>query len=362
MASTPSPEAAVAESDSERFAVPTIRLDGWWSHDRAAREAVAKQVGRACRDVGFFKIADHRIDPEVIAQLQETTSAFFELPLEEKLRYVSAAPEINRGYSEMGSEALSYSVGLESPPDLFEAFNIGVQNHTIDPSTLEAHHAVLYHDNIWPETVPGMRGAWQAYVGSVNVLAQEMLRIFAVALDLDVEYFAARAEESPDVLRSLRYVREHGAPDPIPGQMRLGAHSDYGMCTILLSDPVPGLQILTPDDEWLDVLPTDDTFIVNIGDMLAAWTNDRWRSTVHRVVPPDASLGRAERRSWAYFHEATPTALVEPLPSCVDEAHPARYEPMTAGDHLHGKIISGRGMQRTESALTTADRSDAIRT
>ena len=341
--------------------VPTIDLTDWWEGDEAARKAVAAQVDRVCRQVGFFKIAAHRVDPDLIARMEAITARFFDQSVEKKLSYVSPAPEVNRGYAEKGSEALSYSVGIESPPDLFEAFNVGVQNHTIDTTMLEPHHAVLYHENIWPDSPSQMKAIWQEYLLAMTEISQEMLRIMAVSLDLDPEFFAERAHQAPDVFRALNYVREQGAPDPLPGQMRLGAHSDYGMCTILLADPVPGLQILNSDDEWIDVVATPGTFLVNIGDMLAAWTNDRWRSTVHRVIPPDASQGRAQRRSYAFFHEADTTAVIEPLASCIDDDNPVRYETMTAGDHLYGKIVSPRSMKKTESALTTADRGDAIR-
>ncbi len=341
--------------------VPLIDLTDWWDGDDDARKAVADKVDAVCREVGFFKIASHRVDPDLIARMQAVTGDFFAQSLEEKLQYVSPAAEVNRGYAEKGSEALSYSVGIESPPDLFEAFNVGVQNHTIDPATLEPHHAVLYHENIWPDSPPELKPIWQEYLEAMFDLAQEMLRVFATALDLDTEYFSGRAVQSPDVFRALNYVREHGAPNPLPGQMRLGAHSDYGMCTILLADPVPGLQILNSDGSWSDVLPTEGTFLVNLGDMLAAWTNDRWRSTVHRVIPPDASMGRAQRRSYAFFHEAETTAVIEPLATCIDADNPLRYETMTAGDHLYGKIVSPRSMKKTESALTTADRSEAIK-
>ncbi len=345
----------------ELATVPTIDLTDWWEGDDAARRAVATEVATVCREVGFFKIANHGVDPALIARMEAVTSEFFSLPVEEKTRYLSPAAEVNRGYAEKGSEALSYSVGLESPPDLFEAFNVGVQNHTIDPSTLPANHAILYHENIWPDAPTDMKSVWQEYLVAMFDLAQEMLRVFATALDLDPEYFASRAVQSPDVFRALNYVREQGAPDPLPGQMRLGAHSDYGMCTILLADPVPGLQILTAENTWRDIVPTEGTFLVNIGDMMAAWTNDHWRSTVHRVVPPDASMGRAQRRSYAFFHEAETSAVIEPLASCIDDDHPVRYETMSAGDHLYGKIVSPRSMKKTASALTTADRSEAIK-
>lgn len=338
--------------------LPVIDLDRWATGTTEQRNALAHEVDDACRNVGFLRITNHGVPTDVIDAMEAATTAFFDQPLETKLGFQSPSPEVNRGYAPMGSEALSYSVGVETPPDLFEAFNVGVQNHTIDVSELE--YSVLYAPNIWPDTPAEMRPVWEAYIREMTKLAQEMLRLFAFTLGLDVEFFASKSTQPPDVLRCINYVRHDGAAEPLPGQMRLGAHSDYGTCTILHADPVPGLQILTADGDWLDVLPEPGTFIVNLGDMLAAWTNDRWQSTIHRVVPPTSESGEARRRSYAFFHEADTTAMIEPLASCIDADHPARYETMSAGAHLYGKIVSPRSMQLTEAVSTAGDRVDKI--
>ena len=343
--------------------VPVIDISAFGSQTDAIsndRSAVAGAIDDACRTVGFFKISGHGVSPELIRDLEAVTTAFFDLPEAAKLGFQSPHPEVNRGYAPLGSEALSYSVGLETPPDLFEAFNVGVQNHTIDPATLARHHAVLYHDNIWPTEPTEMRPIWEKYLVAMTDLGGRILDIMAVALGLDEDYFSSQTHQAPDVFRSLNYVRSPGSADPLPGQMRLGAHSDYGMVTILHADPVPGLQILRLDGSWADVVATPGTFIVNLGDMLAAWTNDRWRSTVHRVVPPPAGDDLVRRRSYAFFHEADTTAVIEPLATCVDTDHPVRYPTMTAGDHLYNKIVAPRSMTKSAAASTTADRGNLL--
>lgn len=334
--------------------IPTIDFSIWATGSEADRRALAREVDAACRAVGFLRVSNHGVPQETIAAMEAVTTEFFEQAEDFKLSLQSPSPEINRGYAPMGSEALSYSAGAETPPDLFEAFNVGVQNHTIDVSELEHH--VLYAPNIWPDTPIEMKPIWQAYIEEMFQLAQEILRLLAFSLGLDSEFFASKTTQSPDVLRCINYVRHDGTAEPLPGQMRLGAHSDYGTCTILHADPVPGLQILGSDGEWFDVLPEPGTFLINLGDMLAAWTNDRWQSTIHRVVPPTAASGEARRRSYAFFHSADTTAIVEPVATCVDDEHPARYEAMSAGDHLYGKIVSPRSMQITESISTVGDR------
>ncbi len=334
--------------------IPTIDLSIWATGSDAERQALGRDVDTACRTVGFLRVSNHGVPQETIDAMEAVTIAFFEQADEFKMALQSPSPEVNRGYAPMGSEALSYSAGVETPPDLFEAFNVGVQNHTIDVSDLE--HSVLYASNIWPDTPVEMKPIWQAYIAEMFALAQEVLRLLAFSLGVDPEFFASKTTQSPDVLRCINYVRLDGAAEPVPGQMRLGAHSDYGTCTILHADPVPGLQILGSDGEWFDVLPEHGTFLINLGDMLAAWTNDRWRSTIHRVVPPTSESGEARRRSYAFFHSADTTAMVEPVSICVDDDHPARYETMSAGDHLYGKIVSPRSMQVTESISTVGDR------
>ena len=340
--------------------VPTIDISAWYGDDEAAKAELCASMDDVATNVGFLKISGHHVPADLITAMEEVTTAFFDLPLEVKMGFQSDAPEVNRGYAPMGSEALSYSVGVETPPDLFEAFNVGLKKHEIDLDQVKPEHHVLYVENVWPDRPPTMQQTWETYIDAVYDLAQDVLDMLAASLDLEPGFFSSKAIQAPDVLRCLNYERADGAAPPLPGQMRLGAHSDYGMVTILHADPVPGLQLLDSDDTWVDVLPTPGTFLVNIGDMLAAWTNDRWRSTLHRVVPPTSESGPARRRSYAFFHEAETTAMIEPLASCVDDDHPLRYETISAGDHLYGKIVSPRSMSVTTSVSTAGDRVDKI--
>ncbi|MEM9566410.1 MAG: 2-oxoglutarate and iron-dependent oxygenase domain-containing protein [Actinomycetota bacterium] len=335
--------------------VPIIDITDW-NEDPTHRAELAGAIDSVCRTVGFFKIGGHGIDPALIDRLFAVTDAFFAMAEEAKLANVTP-PEVDRGYTPLGREALSYSVGLDTPPDLFEAFNVGVGELLgVDPS-----EGVLWASNVWPESPPDLRPVWLDYCRALYDLADRLLGIFAVALDLPPDWLQVRADRSPDVLRALNYERRPGNPDPVDGQLRMGAHADYGTCTILLADPVPGLQILGLDGIWHDVTPTPGTFLVNIGDLLAAWTNDRWRSTLHRVLPPPAGVdGPARRRSFAYFHEANPEVIVEPVPSCVTDADPVRYEPFSVGDHLTGKVVGPRTLTASVATSTLGDRADRI--
>ncbi|MEM8746782.1 MAG: 2-oxoglutarate and iron-dependent oxygenase domain-containing protein, partial [Actinomycetota bacterium] len=260
--------------------VPTIDISGWGESPERDTE-IARAVDEACRTVGFLKIDGHGVDPALIDRLYDVSDRLFALPADEKAAYITP-PEIDRGYTPPGREGLSYSIGVDSPPDLFEAFNIGVG----ELLGVDDTEGTLWADNVWPDAPTDLRSTWLAYAATMYELADRMLAIFSVALGLDPDWFPQRADRSPDVFRAINYERKPGDPAPQDGQLRMGAHSDYGTCTILLADPVGGLQIMGLDGDWHDVVPTPGTFLVNIGDLLAAWTNDAWRSTLHRVVPP----------------------------------------------------------------------------
>jgi isopenicillin N synthase-like dioxygenase len=347
---------------SDSGIVPVVDISAWTDPKGGARDddrqAVARRLDEVCRTVGFAQIVGHRVPDDLIADMLALTSAFFDLPVEEKVRYVPSAPNINRGYAPFGSEALAYSLGAdEALPDMFEAFNIGVDTWPAGEAYYEAEAHRMFAANLWPPQPERMRAVWVAYFEAMSTLAGTLMSAFARALDLPDDYFVERTGRAPNVMRANRYVRQPGSPDPAPGQMRMGAHTDYGACTILLADDVPGLEILGPEGVWHDVRPLPGAFIINIGDLLARWTNDRWRSTLHRVVPPpSAEKGPAVRRSVAFFHEGNHDAVVECLPTCVSADNPAKYPAETVADHLMAKLLGPRTLTASAATSTTADR------
>ena len=157
------------------------------------------------------------------------------------------------------------------------------------------------------------------------------------------------------MLRVNWYERADGSAPVLPGQQRMGAHTDYGVLTVLLADRVPGLEIVAPDGEWTGVQPEPGCFLVNLGDLTAQWTNDRWRSTLHRVVPPPG-IGPARRRSTAFFFDADWDALVTCVATCTDADHPPKYPAVRAGEHLMAKLMGPRTRQPSAAANTAADR------
>ncbi len=340
--------------------VPVIDLKPWFAGDPAGRASVVDAVEQACSTYGFFQIVGHGIDPALVAAMLDANDTFFALPEDEKMALVRP-PEVNRGYSPISAESLAYSLGVDAPPDLFEAFNVGrdVVDET-DPAVIAERHRI-FADNPWPDPPEPFRTAVVAYFDAVAELAREVTRIFATALDQPVEFFVDRCTHPTEVMRLLRYERQPGSPDPVEGQQRIGAHTDYGIVTVLYADPVPGLEIVGPDGAWWPVVPTDGAFVVNIGDMLAEWTNDRWRSTLHRVAPPPVGVdGPATRRSTAFFLDGDYDTLIECLPSCCSEANPARYEPILAGEHLIQKLNGSRGGLRPDTVDTVGERMGSV--
>jgi isopenicillin N synthase-like dioxygenase len=334
--------------------VPVIDIGGWESGDADTRAAIAREIDDACRRVGFLQIVGHGVPESLRAALRSTADEFFALPLEEKLRYRPPSPEVNRGYAAKGTESLAYSLGVDRPPDLFEAFNITADSFPYDEPYYAAERHRVFAPNIWPERPVAMRERCTASFAGYDRLAHRLTSIFAVALGMPEDFFEDKTNRSINVLRGNYYSHQAGEAAPAENQMRMGAHTDYGICTVLLADPVPGLQIVGPDGDWYDVLPREDGFVVNLGDALAVWTNDRWRSTLHRVVPPPPDTdGRALRRSFAFFHDGNVDALIECLPTCTSDDDPPRYDPITLGDHVMGKLLGPRTLVESSQSVQT---------
>jgi isopenicillin N synthase-like dioxygenase len=190
----------------------------------------------------------------------------------------------------------------------------------------------VYAPNLWPAAVPSLRPTVETYYRAMADLAATLMEAFAVALGLDDRIFDDLIDAHGSALRLAHYPALDGAAPP--GQFRAGAHTDYGTLTILWTDGEPGLQVQAPDGSWLDVEPVDGGLIVNLGDLMERWTNDRWRSTMHRVAVTSQS---ASRLSIPFFHNANWDATVECI---VADGEAPKYAPITAGRHLMEKFRS----------------------
>jgi isopenicillin N synthase-like dioxygenase len=337
--------------------VPIVDVSGWAGGDPASRQEIAAAVDDACRSVGFMQIIGHGIPSAVVDGLTSAIDEFFALTMETKQTYRAPRPSINRGYTAPRSERLSYSLGVVTPDDLFEAFNVG--SSTADYADVAGHidlDAEIYAANIWPAETTAFEPAVTTWFTHAGALARTMTSIFAVALGLEPGHFRPFTDHSIDVLR----INHYDVPDAVrlePSQLGMGAHTDYGIVTILWADPVPGLEILRPDGSWLPVQPAAGALLINLGDLLARWTNDRWLSTMHRVVPPRNAAGDlARRRSAAYFHDGNADALISTLEPCRDPSGEHVYDDITVGEHLAQKLGGSRGLELNQHAAREAAR------
>ena len=306
--------------------VPVIDLTPY--RDGSAKGDVARQVDAACRGIGFLVISGHGVAPGLIERTRTAGRAFFDLPLEEKQRVARPAPNVARGYIPLEGESVGRSRNPNATAgDLNESLMIGPVDLP-DPAYAAAGGA-HFAPNLWPERPADLRPVWSEYYRAMGDLARTLMRVFALGLNRDEHFFDPLVDRHISRLR----VRNYPAPErpPLPGQIRAGAHSDYGSLTILATeDRAGGLQVCNARGEWVDVPILPDTFVVNIGDLLARWTNDEWVSTLHRVVNPPAGAGAASRRqSLVFFHNPNYDAAIESL-----VPGPAKYEPTTSGAHL----------------------------
>jgi len=306
---------------------------------------VARQVGDACEQIGFFTICNHNIPPAVIDNAWRNTWDFFDTPQEEKETSSEMTEDYPYGYSGFMGETLSAGRDLEqgettqSHPDLKECFAIGPYNPAAGMPAVQ-----------YPSNPPQFEEAWHAYYQHMEGLSSDLLRIFALALHLPENWFEDKVDRHRSAMRALNYP-EVDTP-PLPGQLRASAHTDYGTLTILRSQAgVRGLQVQNRQGEWVDVETFDDqdTFVINLGDLMSRWTNDKWVSTLHRVVNPvQDEASKSRRQSIAFFHNINADHVVEVIDTCTSADNPPKYPPITAFDHLMEKHLASTPHARTD--------------
>ncbi|MGI4894297.1 MAG: isopenicillin N synthase family dioxygenase [Janthinobacterium lividum] len=333
---------------AEQFTVPVVDITPYvQGGTEAQRAATAAALDTACRTVGFIQIVGHAIPAGVVDGLTAAVDDFFALPLEAKGAYRSRA---NRGYTPPKSESLSLSLGVESATrmnDFFEAFNVGVPEQG---------------ENLWPVEAAHFRPGVEAWFAEAGRVARVLTRVFADALDLPPTFFDEFTDHSLDVLRMNNYALPAGTDVTLDGDLTgMGEHTDYGIVTVLWADQVRGLQVLDGDGDWHDVVPADGALLVNLGDLMARWTNERWMSTLHRVKPPVVAGTIERRRSAAFFHDGNRDAVIRAIPSCVAPGAEPLYPPITVGEHISAKLAGSRAGKVNATAEREAARVLAAR-
>jgi isopenicillin N synthase-like dioxygenase len=320
--------------------VPLIDIAPFLVATEAGKRAVAREVGRACEEIGFLTVVGHDVPGELVEAMYGQGRAFFDLPLAEKLQVRRPSKSVSRGYIPIGDESLSYSLGQEAPPDVKEVFAIGRDGVPEDDYHRRGPAALHFAPNLWPARPIGLCETAIAYFRTMERLASDLMRIFAVALALPEDFFADKIDRHTSTIRLINYPDQER--EPVAGQLRSGVHSDYGSLTILKIEDAPGgLQVRARDGQWVDVAAVPGAFIVNIGDLMMHWTNDRWISTLHRVVNPprDRALG-SRRLSIVFFHQPNYDAVIECLPTCQGPGNPPKHPPVTSGEHRLRKFLA----------------------
>lgn len=305
--------------------LPIIDLAGF--ADSAGRAAkIARQIDEACRTHGFFFIENHGVPRFVIDAAFEAAAQFFAAPLSEKQKIDIKNSPCHRGWFGQGDEALD--MVLQPQGDHKEGLKIG-RDLPPDHARIKAGLA-LHGANQWPHQA-GFKTAMQNCYNAFEQVSRQLMQAFALARGLEADYFAPVLRLPMATLGPLYYpaLKEIGK-----NQLSAGAHTDFGCLTLLAQRDIAGLEIARGDGTWLEIPADNNRLVVNIGDMLARWTNDIYRSTRHRVI----NRGGQTRYALAYFFDPDPEADLSPLPGCLAHGQKPHYPPTTCLAHLLDKI------------------------
>jgi len=286
----------------------------------------------AARRHGFFYLADHGVDPALIAAVFANAARFFALPDAEK-----QAVHLGRVAHALGWEPLrAQTFEKDSPPDLKEGFYVGADVAPADPAVMARRFGV--GPNQWPADLPEFREIMTAYFATARALAVQVMDALALALDLPADTFASFNHDPACRLRLLHYPPQ--AAQPEPGEKGCGAHTDFGSVTLLLQDDAGGLQVQDVETgAWIDAPPIAGTYVVNLGDLISRWTNHRFASNPHRVI----NRSGRERYSVPFFFTGNRDFVVECLPTCLAPGEAPKYPPITTEAHLSERYAATYG-------------------
>lgn len=298
--------------------------------------AVGEDIRRAAIAVGFFYVANHGVARPVVDDAFAAARDFFRAPaaVKESVR-VNA---LHRGWLKPGGATMDGA----ARPDLKESFIFGLDLPANDADV--AAGTPLMGPNQWPAGVPALRPALSAYYDAILACGRRLMQGFAAALHLPPDHFQAAFRKPLARGTAIWYP-----PQP-PGdadQFGVAPHTDYGCITILAQDATGGLQVKNRAGDWIAAPPIADTFVINIGDLMARWTNDYFASTVHRAI----NRSGRERYSIPFFYGIDSQQVVQVLPTCIGPDRPAKYPPITCGDYIRSRFDATYAHRQPETAV-----------
>lgn len=289
--------------------------------DDSDASSVARQIGYICENIGFLYIKNHGVPASLIKDVYRLSREFFAQPFEAKDRLnIVKSGQTLRGYIPMYGE----NVDPKNTKDFKECFDFGQPEEKVSP---------FFGPNLMPEAPQEFTQVMEQYHAAMLQLARKLISAIALSLDLPADYFEKLQQKPITIQRLLHYPPQFG--DITLKEIGIGAHTDYGFLTILSQDENGGLQVQNRDGEWVSAPPVPDTFIVNIGDLVQTFTNDRYISTMHRVI----NTSGVDRYSVPFFIDLDFDAVVDVVPTCVSANNPSKYTPYTSGEHKYKRFV-----------------------
>jgi isopenicillin N synthase-like dioxygenase len=306
------------------MSIPSVDLSEFLSGDTASKKRFVQSIGKAYEEIGFVAVKNHGIDDNVIADLYEYVQQFFSLPLDQKRKYEIQGLAGQRGYTSFGKE---HAKGSETP-DLKEFFQYGqvARDGFVDE---------IYPENVSVTEISGFDKTFAEAYRAFERSGTALLQAIALYLDLDENYFDGFVYNGNSILRSIHYPPI--TKEPVSA-IRAEQHEDINLITLLVGASADGLEILSKQNEWVPVTSLPGQIVVNVGDMLQRLTNNKLRSTTHRVVNPAREFWHTSRFSIPFFLHPKTTMSLKCLSNCIDREHPESYTEITAGEYLDVRL------------------------
>ena len=316
--------------------IPIIDINGLLCGASASSKIAAEKINKACLDNGFFYISNHGVDETLVRNLMRLTKEFFDLPQKEKENISIKNSLAARGYEGLFAQSLEKG----TLGDLKESIYFGREFDEDHPDVIAKKYGK--GPNQWPSDIPTFKETVMLYFERMHELSKAIMSGLALSLDLKEDHFLDYCLDPLARLRLLHYPSQ--SADSPENQRSAGAHTDFGGLTILLQDNLGGLQVYDQGKQkWIEASPVPNTFIVNLGDLIARWTNEKYKSTLHRVVNKTGN----ERYSIPFFFHGNTDYVVTCLPTCQSRENPPKFAPTTVLKHFEERYNSSRKMLKT---------------